>query len=143
MGGLLSIYGNVQNDRPGGGTGEEVPGIDRERLLGWDLVRELVEECVRLHERRPVRSAVRVDRHGPGVRPRNVRPAVVASVPDAGGPRETPPRRVSPQRCRRALRSPEPSCDRSPATVWRMALARPDNRRSRWNVCQAAGAKAF
>src|SRR5437764_10851381 len=140
MRGLLSIDGNEQNDRPGGGTLTGVPGIDRERLLAWDRVRELVEECVRLHERRPVRSAGRVDRHGPGARLRSVRPDVEASEPDASGPTETPPRRVSPQKCRRALRVPEPSCDRSRATAWRMPLAGPDNRSSRWNVCRASAA---
>src|SRR5439155_12633583 len=140
---LLSIAGNEQSDRPAAGTLTEAPAIDRERRRVLDRVRELAEECVRLHTRPPVRSAVLAHRHGSRALPRSVVPDATASVPVASGPTETPPRKVFPQSCRRALRVPEPSCDRSRASAWRMALARPDNRYSRWNVCRASAADVF
>src|SRR5262249_61875815 len=94
MRGLLSIAGNEQSDRPGGGTLTEVPAIDREWRPAWDLVRALVEGCVRLHARPPVRNAVLVHRHGSRAPPRSVRPDATASVPDAGGPTGTPPQKA-------------------------------------------------
>src|SRR5262249_38546789 len=141
--GLLSISGYEQSDWLAGGTLTEVPAIDRERLPAWDLVRVLVEECVRPHAHPRVQNAVPVHRHGSRALPHSVRPAATDSVPDASGPTGTLPQKASPQSVRHALPGPELSCDRSRASAWRMALARPDNRCSRWNVCRASGGHVF
>src|SRR5437899_10085413 len=113
---LLSIAGNEQSDRPAAGTLTEAPAIDRERRRVLDRVRELAEECVRLHARPPVRSAVPAHRHGSRAPHRSVRPAATVSEPVASGSTETHPRKVSQQNCRHAPPVPELSYDRTPAT---------------------------